>query len=77
MLHEQQICKSYTVQIDCEAHTTDSGVLGHPLSPSDLKSKSRHAELQDTHGLSGKKKNLHVEILREINRREDEELMLE
>lgn len=76
MLHEQQICKSYTVQIDCEAHTTDSGVLGHPLSPSDLKSKSRHAELQDTHGLSGKK-NLHVEILREINRREDEELMLE
>lgn len=77
MLHEQQICKSYTVQIDCEAHTTDSGVLGHPLSPSDLKSKSRHAELQDTHGLSGEKKNLHVEILREINRREDEELMLE
>lgn len=75
MLHEQQICKSYTVQIDCEAHTTDSGVLGHPLSPSDLKSKSRHAELQDTHGLSGKKKI--VEILREINRREDEELMLE
>lgn len=56
LLHEQQICKSYTVQIDCEAHTTDSGVLGHPLSPSDLKSKSRHAELQDTHGLSGKKK---------------------
>lgn len=46
-------------------------VLGRPLRPTDLKSKSRHVE--DTRGFL---KNLDREILRKINKRgEDEELM--
>lgn len=64
LLHELQICKSYTVQIDCRARTVDGVYWAAPLRPTDLKSKSRHVELQDT------KKNLDFEILREINNKE-------
>ena len=66
MLHELQICKSYTVQIDCRARAADGVYLAAPLRPADLKSKSRHVE--DTHVASSR--NPDYEILRKINKEE-------
>lgn len=49
LLHELQICKSYTVHIDGAARRVDGVCWAASLRPTDLKSKSRNVELQYTH----------------------------
>lgn len=62
LLHELQICKSFTVQIDCAARTADDVHWTH-WGPSIWNPN------QDTH-VASLKKNLDFEILRKINKKE-------